>query len=84
MLVPFFTAPVVDNGARHDYQSPGPIPSNDCPSVSSGFGLQSQTSIVMSSPNVRPEDGTLPSARPSTSSTGRRGICVFLNVSFGR
>ncbi|PWA44784.1 hypothetical protein CTI12_AA493250 [Artemisia annua] len=62
-------APAIATDVQDSYRSPGPIPSNDCLSVSSGFGSQPETGIVRSMAVPRQEDGTSPSARPSTSST---------------
>ena len=54
ILVAFFTAMVVDTDVHDSSRSPGPTPPTDCPSVSSGSGLQPQTSIVRPAAVVRP------------------------------
>ncbi|PWA48067.1 DNA helicase [Artemisia annua] len=65
----YIAAPAAATDVQDNYRSPGPIPSNDCLSVSPGFGPQPETGIVRSMAISRPEDGTSPSTRPSTSST---------------
>ena len=77
ILVFFFTVPVVSANVQDSYQSPGPVPSNDCLPISTGFGLRPQMSNVRPMAVIRPECGTLPSARPSAPSTVGRGICNF-------
>ncbi|PWA40563.1 endoplasmic reticulum-Golgi intermediate compartment protein 3 [Artemisia annua] len=60
---------VVDADIHVTFRSPCPIAPNDCPLISSNFGMQLEPPIVRPMTIVRPQDGISPSTRPSTSSS---------------
>ena len=57
------------------FQPARATPTADYASIYSASGMQLDPSIIRSQAVVRPQDGTLPSTRPSTSSTAAQCNC---------